>query len=199
GQGVGRDTEAVLRGVARAEPGLLRPARDDGRGARRHVRPRPADLEGRQRQRLPGAHRGQLPVLRESPLAVSRPMPLPQDRGDAAAGGVPRARCRTDRRDRQAARPGAHRGPGAPRAADLPQGARMTGLSLVPPGAVRVWRGFRLPDLELAQFYAKLGTVFVPATVLMQIDAGLQSYKPTVPAGPARKPDTRPRGTANLF
>lgn len=70
---------------------------------------------------------------------------------------------------------------------------------LVPPDAVRVWRGFRLPDLDIAQFYGKLGTVFVPATVLMQIDAGLQSYTPTVPAGLPGKPDTVPDETAILF
>jgi hypothetical protein len=70
---------------------------------------------------------------------------------------------------------------------------------LVPPGAVRVWRGFRLPNLEIAQFYEKLGTVFVPATVLMQIDAGLHSYAPTVPAGLPGKPDTVPDETAILF
>ena len=70
---------------------------------------------------------------------------------------------------------------------------------LVPPDAVRVWRGFRLPDLNVAQFYSKLGTVFVPATVLMQIDAGLHSYTPTVPAGLPGKPDTVPDETAILF
>jgi hypothetical protein len=70
---------------------------------------------------------------------------------------------------------------------------------IVPPDAVRVWRGFRLPDLNVAQFYNKLGTVFVPATVLMQIDAGLHSYTPTVPGGLAGKPDAVPDETAILF
>jgi hypothetical protein len=69
----------------------------------------------------------------------------------------------------------------------------------VPPNSVRVWRGYRLPTLPLDQFYAKLGTVFVPATVLMQIDAGLSSYTPTVPAGVTGKPDTVPDETAILF
>lgn len=68
-----------------------------------------------------------------------------------------------------------------------------------PPGAVRVWRGFRLPDLALDQFHSKLGTVFVPATVLMQVEAGLHSYTPTVPAGLPGKPDTVPDETAILF
>jgi hypothetical protein len=70
---------------------------------------------------------------------------------------------------------------------------------LVPPGAVRVWRGYRSPDLELSQFYGKLGTVLVPATALMQIDAGLHSYTPTVPAGLPGKPDAVPDETALLF
>lgn len=69
----------------------------------------------------------------------------------------------------------------------------------VPPNAVRVWRGYRLPALPVDQFYSKLGTVFVPATVLMQIDAGLYSYTPTVPAGLDGKPDTVPDETAILF
>jgi len=76
----------------------------------------------------------------------------------------------------------------------------MTGASqLVPPDAVRVWRGFRLPELDVGQFYSKLGTVFVPATVLMQIDAGLHSYTPAVPAGLPGKPATVPDETAILF
>src|SRR5580698_1730575 len=69
----------------------------------------------------------------------------------------------------------------------------------VSPNAVRVWRGYRLPTLPIDQFYSKLGTVFVPATVLMQIDAGLYSYTPTVPAGLDGKPDTTPDETAILF
>jgi hypothetical protein len=68
-----------------------------------------------------------------------------------------------------------------------------------PPNAVRVWRGYRLPTLPLDQFFSKLGTVFVPATVLMQINAGLYSYTPTVPAGLAGKPDSVPDETAVLF
>jgi hypothetical protein len=70
---------------------------------------------------------------------------------------------------------------------------------LVPPDAVRVWRGYRLPTLDIPKFYSNLGTVFVPATVLMQIDAGLCSYTPTVPAGLDGKPDSVPDETAILF
>lgn len=69
----------------------------------------------------------------------------------------------------------------------------------VAPDSVRVWRGFRLPSLGLDQFLGKLGTVFVPATVKMQIDAGLRAYAPTVPAGLPGKPATVPDETAILF
>jgi hypothetical protein len=69
----------------------------------------------------------------------------------------------------------------------------------VAPNSVRVWRGFRLPSLAVEQFYNKLGTVFVPATVKFQIDAGLHSYTPAVPAGLPGKPDYVPDETAILF
>lgn len=65
--------------------------------------------------------------------------------------------------------------------------------------AVRVWRGFRLPALSLPDFYDKLGSVFVPATVKLQIDAGLHAYIPTVPAGLEGKPDYVPDETAILY
>lgn len=76
---------------------------------------------------------------------------------------------------------------------------------LVSPDSVRVWRGWRLQKSEndepipIDYFYSKLGTVFVPATVLMQIDAGLHSYIPTVPGGLSGKPDLVPDETAILF
>lgn len=69
----------------------------------------------------------------------------------------------------------------------------------VAPNAVRVWRGFRLPDLSISNFFDKLGSVFVPATVKLQINAGLHSYTPTVPAGMEGKPDYVPDETAILF
>lgn len=69
----------------------------------------------------------------------------------------------------------------------------------IPPDAVRVWRGFRLPALTLDQFCSKLGSVFVPATVKMQIEAGLQCYVPSIPGGLANKPDSVPDETAILF
>lgn len=70
---------------------------------------------------------------------------------------------------------------------------------MTPPDAVRVWRGFRLPALDIEKFYSDLGTVFIPATVKFQIDAGLHSYTPTVPAGLIGKPDWVPDETAILF
>jgi hypothetical protein len=69
----------------------------------------------------------------------------------------------------------------------------------LPPDAVRVWRGFRGPTIELPAFYERLNAVFVPATVLMQIDAGLDGYMPTVLAGLPEKPDEVPDETAILF
>ena len=70
---------------------------------------------------------------------------------------------------------------------------------LVAPDAVRVWRGFRLPTLSLDDFLHKLGTVFVPATVKMQVDAGLQAYVPAIAGGLTDKPDSVPDETAVLF
>jgi len=69
----------------------------------------------------------------------------------------------------------------------------------IPPDAVRVWRGFRSPDLAQADFFQRLSTVFVPATVEMQIEAGLDVYVPTIPCGLQNKPDTVPDETAILF
>jgi hypothetical protein len=70
---------------------------------------------------------------------------------------------------------------------------------LTSPDSVKVWHGFRLATLPLDQFYSKLGTVFIPATVKLQIDAGLRSYTPSVPAGLEGKPDWVPDETAILF
>lgn len=67
------------------------------------------------------------------------------------------------------------------------------------PDAVRVWRGFRAPTIDLKAFYERLETVFVPSTVLMQIDAGLEGYIPSVLGGLEGKPDTVPDETAILF
>jgi hypothetical protein len=69
----------------------------------------------------------------------------------------------------------------------------------IPPNAVRVWRGYRDSKVAQDDFFAKLGTVFVPATVKMQIAVGLQSYIPAVPCGLPNKPDVVPDETAVLF
>ena len=69
----------------------------------------------------------------------------------------------------------------------------------IPPNAVRVWRGFRSPTLDQADFFTRLETVFVPATVLMQIEIGLDVYIPTIPGGLDYKPTTVPDETAILF
>jgi hypothetical protein len=76
--------------------------------------------------------------------------------------------------------------------------ARPTSLA-IPPEAVRVWRGYRASNMPLDHFFTRLGAVFIPATVAMQIQAGLDAYIPTVPGGLADKPDTVPDETAILF
>lgn len=67
------------------------------------------------------------------------------------------------------------------------------------PDAFRVWRGFRAPAMTVPAFFERLSKVFVPATVLMQIDAGLDAYVPTVLAGLPDKPDEVPDETAILL
>lgn len=69
----------------------------------------------------------------------------------------------------------------------------------IPPNAVRVWRGYRAPNLAQGDFFSKLGTVFVPATVKMQVAVGLEGYIPAVPCGLPNKPDAVPDETAILF
>jgi hypothetical protein len=69
----------------------------------------------------------------------------------------------------------------------------------IPPNAVRVWRGYRAPTLALSDFLSRLETVFVPATVEMQTQVGLDAYIPSVPGGLDKKPDTVPDETAVLF
>jgi hypothetical protein len=62
-----------------------------------------------------------------------------------------------------------------------------------------VWRGFRGPTIDIEQFFVRLNTVFVPATVEMQVNVGLDGYIPTVPDGLEGKPDAVPDETAILF
>lgn len=67
----------------------------------------------------------------------------------------------------------------------------------VPPDTVRVWRGFRAPDLEPAKFREKLGTLFIPSTVQFLSRLGLTAYLPTVL--PDDKPDGLPDEIALVF
>lgn len=69
----------------------------------------------------------------------------------------------------------------------------------IPPDAVKVWRGYRATTISQPDFFTRLGTVFIPATVEMQIRAGLDTYIPSVPAGLPGKPDTVPDETAILY
>lgn len=68
----------------------------------------------------------------------------------------------------------------------------------VPANAVRVWRGYRNAQLDVATFLSYLGATFIPAATLMQPPAGLRAYLPgvfaseTLPAGV-------PEETALLF
>src|SRR5680860_419069 len=74
-----------------------------------------------------------------------------------------------------------------------------TNRKLSPPNAVRVWRGFKSPALSQDDFFKRLSTVFVPATVEMQTRIGLDVYIPTIPGGLADKPAIVPDETAILF
>ena len=67
----------------------------------------------------------------------------------------------------------------------------------VAPDAVRVWRGFRNPNVEQEAFFGKLGSIFIPATVQIQGPVGLAAYLPSVL--PARKPETAPDEIALVF
>jgi hypothetical protein len=53
--------------------------------------------------------------------------------------------------------------------------------------------------MKLEDFITRLGTVFIPATALMQTPIGLCAYIPSVVAGVSDKPDTAPDETAVLF
>jgi len=61
----------------------------------------------------------------------------------------------------------------------------------VPPDAARVWRGFRLATEMPQDFLTALGTIFIPATAILQRLYGLTAYLPTVlpQSKPAGVPD----------
>ncbi|ABC34308.1 hypothetical protein [Burkholderia thailandensis] len=68
----------------------------------------------------------------------------------------------------------------------------------VAPNAVYVWRGFRSPALDYEHFVQFLGSVFVPACVLLQPPVGLRAYLPTM-MPQAGKPPAVPDQTALMF
>ena len=67
----------------------------------------------------------------------------------------------------------------------------------VAPDAVRVWRGYRNPAVDSAQFFGKLGSIFIPATVQIQAPNGLTAYLPSVL--PERTPVAIPDEIALVF
>ena len=67
----------------------------------------------------------------------------------------------------------------------------------VPPDAVRVWRGFRLQTQMPGDFLKALGTIFIPATAILQRLYGLTAYLPTVL--PTSKPNGVPDEIALVF
>jgi hypothetical protein len=71
------------------------------------------------------------------------------------------------------------------------------GARPVPPDAVRVWRGFRLPTLTPSDFLTALGTIFIPVTAQLQSLYGLTAYLPTVL--PTGKPTGVPDEIALVF
>jgi len=75
----------------------------------------------------------------------------------------------------------------------------MTGGSYaVLPGSVYVWRGFKSPAKTYEQFAEFLGSVFVPACVLLQPPVGLSAYLPTMVPEDG-KPAAVPDQTALMF
>jgi hypothetical protein len=68
----------------------------------------------------------------------------------------------------------------------------------VAPDSVHVWRGFRASGKSYQEFVEFLGGVFVPACVLLQPNAGLRAYIPSMP-GPKDKPVLVPDQTALMF
>lgn len=68
----------------------------------------------------------------------------------------------------------------------------------VAPDSVHVWRGFRAPGKTYEEFAAFLGAVFVPACSLLQPNAGLRAYVPSMPSQNG-KPPTVPDQTALMF
>jgi len=68
----------------------------------------------------------------------------------------------------------------------------------VAPDSVHVWRGFRSPEKDPKGFAEFLGSVFVPACALLQPNAGLRAYLPSMPPH-TDKPAQVPDQTALMF
>ena len=68
----------------------------------------------------------------------------------------------------------------------------------VAPDTVRVWRGYRAADKSYADFAAFLGSIFAPACALLQPNAGLVAYVPSMTSQNG-KPATVPDQTALMF
>lgn len=68
----------------------------------------------------------------------------------------------------------------------------------VPPNSVYVWRGFKSATITYDKFAQVLGSVFVPACVLLQPPVGLRAYLPTM-VPQAGKPPAVPDQTALMF
>lgn len=68
----------------------------------------------------------------------------------------------------------------------------------VAPDTVRVWRGYRASDKSYSDFATFLGSIFVPACALLQPDAGLVAYVPSMMSQDG-KPATVPDQTALMF
>ena len=68
----------------------------------------------------------------------------------------------------------------------------------VAPDSVHVWRGFRSTTKTPEEFAAFLGSVFLPACSLLQPNAGLHAYVPSLPIKDG-KPEAVPDQTALMF
>jgi hypothetical protein len=75
---------------------------------------------------------------------------------------------------------------------------RTPSLQPVLPYSVRVWRGFITPGSDYQNFASFLGTVFVPGCALLQPNAGLRAYLPSMMSR-TNKPATVPDQTALMF
>ena len=68
----------------------------------------------------------------------------------------------------------------------------------VPPDSVRLWLGFKSPNLTYPQFFQKLGTTFVPSCATLEPKLGLTAYMSALP-DLKKAPDLLPDQTALMF